>query len=91
MADEIVPFGKEYAWVILVVVLYQILYTLVTIHSSGARKVFTKEFMDQNFKEEHEKAFGAGSKLPGGGYPDTGSGRFSEKLPYKDWYLLNIG
>lgn len=30
-------------------------------------------------------------KLPKEGYPDMGSGRFAEKLSYKDWYIFNNG
>jgi len=25
-----------------------------------------------------------------GGYPDTGSGHYSNKLSYKDWYRFNV-
>ena len=27
--------------------------------------------------------------MPKGGYPDTGSGRYSKKLSYKDWFIFN--
>ena len=29
------------------------------------------------------------TKIGQGGYPDMGSGRYSEALSYKDWYLYN--
>ena len=54
----------------------------------GMRKqVFSKEYMEKNFGEIH--AAEVGGKLPSLGYPDMGSGRYAEKLPYKDWFELN--
>merc|ERR1712046_92859 len=47
-------------------------------------KAFPAEFMEQ-FKEEHQKAFGEGSAPIAGGFPDCGDGRFSDKLEYKKW------
>ena len=49
---------------------------------------FSKEFMAQ-FKEEHQKAFGPESDVPNGGFPDTGNGYYSDKLPYDKWYYYN--
>ena len=41
----------------------------------------------KKFEDEHRKAFGTfPAKL---GYPDTGNGRYSKALPYKDWYMFN--
>ena len=48
-------------------------------------KFFPKEFMEKNFKTEHEEAF-PGEPLPLNGYPDMGNGRYAEKLSYKEWY-----
>ena len=48
-------------------------------------QVFTKQFMEQ-FDQEHAEAFGPGTKAPDAGFPDTGCGRFSKKLPYADWF-----
>ena len=55
-------------------------------------KVFTKEFMDQNFKTVHERHFeeGAQSKVAEGGYPDMGNGRYSDKITYKQWFEFNV-
>lgn len=50
-------------------------------------KLFSKEFMEAHFGEEHWKAFG--EVIGKGGYPDTGSGRYSQHLNYKDWYEFN--
>ena len=54
-------------------------------------KIFTPLFMEENFKTEHERHFGetTAKDLPKGGYPDMGSGRYSDKLSYKDWYNFN--
>src|SRR5438132_1566735 len=60
------------------------------IAGSMRKKVFSPEFMEGNFKTEHERFF-PDSKVPKSGYPDMGSGRFSEKLSYKEWYLFNNG
>ena len=51
-------------------------------------RIFNKEFMEQ-FKEEHEKAFGKGTEPAVGGFPDCGDGRYSEKLEYKSWVEFN--
>lgn len=50
-------------------------------------KTFTKEFMAQ-FTEEHKKAFPEGEPAVGG-WPDAGDGRYSDKLPYKQWVEFN--
>ncbi len=46
------------------------------------------KFMD-NFKKDHEIAFGSDAKLDMLGFPDTGSGWYSNKLSYKQWYEFN--
>ena len=49
-------------------------------------KIFNGKFM-KKFEEEHKSAFG--TKPANLGYPDTGNGRYSKALPYKDWYEFN--
>ena len=44
-------------------------------------KIFNQEFMEQQFGEVHQKELGY--KIGKGGYPDTGSGVYSQKLSYK--------
>jgi glutathione S-transferase len=54
-------------------------------------KTFTKEFMQQ-FWPEHKEAFPEDTleKFEKTiGFPDMGSGYFSKKLEYKDWYNFN--
>ena len=51
-------------------------------------KTFTKKFhKDNGFDELHRTAFKKGPADMG--YPDTGNGRYSMKLPYKEWYKFN--
>jgi len=45
--------------------------------------------MTDNFGEIHKKA--TGKEVEEGGYPDMGSGVYSMKLSYKDWYDFNNG
>ena len=54
------------------------------------RKVFTGEYIkaQKHLIEDHKKAFGT-DKLPTGLYPDVGTSRYSQNLPYKDWYTFN--
>ena len=51
------------------------------------RKVFTKEYLEKHFGEEHKKA--TGQEITKGGYPDMGNGRYASKLSYSDWYDFN--
>ena len=39
--------------------------------------------------DDHKDAFGEGSQLSEAGYPDNGSGRYSKKLSYKEWFDFN--
>ena len=89
---------NNYRWVMLVASIMMIHFIVTGFFAgSGRKNAFSEEFLEKNFKEEHEKAFPEGSsaalqrKLPKGGYPDMGSGRFSDKLAYKEWYLFNLG
>ena len=41
------------------------------------------------FSEEHKKAFGEKSRPDAQGYPDTGSGIYSNALSYRDWLIFN--
>lgn len=50
--------------------------------------VFNKEFMSQ-FEKEHREAFPEDDITKSIGFPDMGSGYYSKKLPYKDWFRFN--
>ena len=46
------------------------------------------KFMQQ-FKYEHQAAFGLEARPAIGGFPDTGNGYYADKLPYKSWLEFN--
>ena len=52
------------------------------------RKVFNKDFMEKEFGEVHRAE--VGEEIQGGGYPDTGSGLYSQKLSYS-YDLIHVG
>lgn len=80
---------NEYKWVLLVASLISFHYTMTGFWAgSKRRKTFSKEFMAENFEKEHQEAF-PGQKVPNGGYPDMGNGRYSQKLSYEAWYNFN--
>ena len=57
-------------------------------------KARKKAFRGENLKkikDEHIKAFTLDQGPHELGYPDTGSGRISDTLPYKDWFEMNQG
>ena len=87
MADAVAAMSivvpKEYPLVILsAVILCVECYLLGFIAVAPVRgKFMTKEFLEENFKDEHEKAF-PGKALAPGGFPDCGEGRYAQKLPY---------
>ena len=57
----------------------------------GARlAVFRRSHMRQ-FDELHQKEFPLQPKAPDMGYPDCGTGYYSKKLPYADWFKINCG
>ena len=51
-------------------------------------KYFNSEFL-ASCLTEHKEAFPEDTQVANGGYPDNGSGRYSEKLGYKEWFLFN--
>lgn len=88
--DYLTQIDKDYKWVLLTASLMLFHFT-VTGFFAGARrsKTFNQEFMDEHFKGTHERFF-PGDKVPKGGYPDMGQGRYSEKLDYKTWFEFNV-
>jgi glutathione S-transferase len=51
----------------------------------GARKkVFTPEFLKENFEQEHS-IYTKEEVEKTSGYPDMGCGRYAQKLSYADW------
>ena len=54
----------------------------------GRKKYFTSSNLAKSFNE-HKDAFPADSQLPKSGYPDDGNGRYSDKLSFEEWFMLN--
>lgn len=44
------------------------------------KKIFNKEFLEKNFQDLHERE--VKEPIQPNGYPDTGNGRYSDKLSY---------
>ena len=82
----------NYGYVLLLAITFVFEYTMVGfIVGGGSRKhAFNEKWMDVNFGEEHRKAFGPDSKPSKEGYPDTGQGRYSQHLAYRDWFQFNL-
>lgn len=59
-------------------------------------QTFTKEFLAQFSQMHYEaiKATGRSDKMSQGpdflGYPDVGSGHYSDKLTYQEWFNFNV-
>ena len=81
----------EANYVLILILAVGLLYFVTLATSFFVRKrLYTREFMDK-FNEEHLTNFPEAGEAPGLGYPDTGNGRFSAKLPYADWIDMNNG
>ena len=84
-------FGLEWTIILYALVSFHFLFLLsgFLIGGGGRKKIFNAEVMS-HFEDVHEAALGKGTKPPvGEGYPDTGNGRYSSKLPYSDWFEFN--
>ena len=55
------------------------------------KEVFNEEFMNPNFGTTHTMFMGSDWPCPKWGYPDTGAGFYSRKLPYYHWFKFNCG
>ena len=73
----------------LIVCLCIIVHYFTLVGGAGAPRsgIFTEQFMEENFGEEHQLAFG--EKISKGGYPDCGSGRYTMKAGYEAWMKFN--
>ena len=77
-----------YGWIIVLAALACFEAIIASIFVMKARsKYFGKEFMEKHFGEDHKKI--ENSTLSKEGYPDMGSGRYSNKLSYEAWYFFN--
>jgi hypothetical protein len=80
---------EEYPWILLVVsaICTQCFFVSIFITSPARKRIFTKEFM-KKFEDLHESEYKKRADLTYG-LPDTGSGRYSKELSYKQWYEFN--
>jgi len=75
------PAGYEWILFIAAVMALECVVAAFSIHAIRGR-LFTKAFFDTHFpnlKDAHQ----------GEGFPDTGNGRYSDKLSFEDWYTFN--
>ena len=81
--------SKDFGYVLLVVsaIAFEVIITGFAVVSKSRSKFFNREFLEKNFGEEHKKA--TGKAIGRGGYPDMGTGRYSQKLSYADWLEFN--
>ena len=91
MATFTLDLADEYGWVLLcsAVMAFSVILVGFIFAGSARTKAFTEEFMRENFNQEHKAL--TGNDIQKGGYPDTGSGYYSRKLSYEQWYALNNG
>ncbi len=82
----------RYVALVVVLIMFQFVFTGFIAPGNVRGKVFTKQYMEENFTTEHERYFteGKAKEVPRGGYPDMGSGRYAERLSYKEWYNFNV-
>ena len=83
----ILPANYGYVLIVAAVIALEILLIGFIFPGRVRGTVFTEEFMKQNFGAEHKTA--TGFEIAKGGYPDMGTGLYSQRLSYKDWYAFN--
>ena len=75
---------KYFKWIVVEILLQTVIYFVFNFMAAGPRgSMFNKQFMEQ-FRAEFD-----GADPPGGGVPDTGTGRFSKQLALRDWQRYN--
>ena len=83
---------NEYGYVLLIAIwiAFQCYMTGFVLVGGKRKKTYTAEYMTKNYNAEHLKAFPGDKAVPKSGYPDTGSGWYSSKLTYKQWFEFNV-
>lgn len=88
IAETLQPFSNDFGYVMIIGSLIALeVVIFARIFGGMPRKVYNKEFMTTNFGQLHRDTFGEEIGL--GGHPDTGSGFYSQKLGYKEWFEFN--
>jgi uncharacterized membrane protein YecN with MAPEG domain len=78
---------EDFSWCLLSTFVMGIQYGLMGPWTMKTRiPIFNREFMKKNFSEEHKNS---GIRTPLWGYPDFGTGVYSNKLSYPDWLKFN--
>jgi uncharacterized membrane protein YecN with MAPEG domain len=85
----ILAVANEFGYVLLSVALLAFECILIGFFFPGRvrSQVFTEEFMKSKFGRVHTEE--VGGEIGKGGYPDMGSGKYSQELTYSDWYRFN--
>ena len=63
---------------------------VVTVYAVTMRtriSIYRRRFMSK-FDELHKKTMPQSAKAPEFGYPDTGNGYYSKRLPYPEWFKM---
>jgi hypothetical protein len=88
ISETIIPFTNDFGYVMIVGACIAIeVVAFARIFGGVPRKVYSQDFMSKNFGQLHVDTFG--EEIGTGGFPDTGSGYYSQKLAYKDWFEFN--
>eukprot|EP01065_Artemidia_motanka_P048421 TRINITY_DN7790_c0_g1_i1.p1 TRINITY_DN7790_c0_g1~~TRINITY_DN7790_c0_g1_i1.p1 ORF type:complete len:175 (+),score=41.08 TRINITY_DN7790_c0_g1_i1:72-596(+) len=78
-----ITFPEGYEWVVLNAVMICVMCFFTSLIPGLARgRYFTKAFFEKNFPELK-------GTIPDSGYPDCGSGRYSQKLSHAEWEGFN--
>ena len=77
-----------YVLIVLLALFLQYSATIWGVTMRARIQIYKRTFMRQ-FDELHKKHFPEMSKVTELGYPDTGNGFYSKKLPYSDWFKMN--
>mmetsp|Transcript_90069 Transcript_90069/g.124333 ORF Transcript_90069/g.124333 Transcript_90069/m.124333 type:complete len:175 (+) Transcript_90069:27-551(+) len=88
MLRIVLPEEYPYVMGIAAVIAFECLLVGFLVAGGKRQSAFNADFMKQ-FDEQHAAAF-PGTKAPKGGYPDHGTGIYSQKLSYADWYTFNL-
>lgn len=87
MANTVVT-KEQFRWILLECLIQVLVYFFTNMTGGMARgKYFNTEYME-DFKVPLDRY---GKKVPQGGVPDCGNGRFADKLPFDDWCAYNAG
>ena len=81
--------SKEHGYVLITAasLAFEIILTGFILVGINRSKAFSEEYLEDNYGDEHKRA--TGFTIPKGGFPDMGTGRYSQRLSYGKWLALN--